>query len=69
MMELVRVFFGYCFNCRRPALVGEFKLPGWQHVFHMCSGCMRRTTEKLVNEESTFATQFMEEVATKGPSS
>jgi hypothetical protein len=51
MLELVRVFLGYCHDCRQPKVVGEFKLPGWHHAFNICDTCMQKKTDKLVAEE------------------
>jgi len=65
MLEMVKVYLGYCFNCRRPAMVGEFKLPGWKHVFPMCSYCMQSIADKLVKEENLVATGMMEEATPK----
>jgi len=48
MFELIRVFLGYCLNCRRACMVGEFKLAGWRHVFNLCDFCLKEQREKLL---------------------
>jgi len=47
MFELVRVFLGYCINCRRACTVGEFKVAGWHHVFNLCEHCLQKKIEEL----------------------
>jgi hypothetical protein len=51
MIELMRTFLGYCVNCRRPSVVGEFKLFGWQHGFNLCQTCIEGLAQKLPNAE------------------
>jgi hypothetical protein len=51
MIELMRTFLGYCVNCRRPSVVGEFKLFGWQHGFNLCQTCIEGLAQKLQNAE------------------
>lgn len=50
MLELIRVFLGYCSNCRLPKMVGEFKIIGWQHVFNLCDSCLKKPYDKLLAE-------------------
>ena len=55
MLELVRVYLGYCSNCRLPKIVGDFRIPGWQHVFPICDSCMQKQTDKLTGQASRMA--------------
>ena len=43
----MRTFLGYCLNCRRPAIVGEFQIQGWQHRFNLCESCVDRLKKQL----------------------
>jgi hypothetical protein len=47
LLEIMRTFLGYCLNCRRPAIVGEFQIQGWQHRFNLCEGCVDRLKKQL----------------------
>lgn len=60
MLELLRTFLGYCQNCRRPTIVGEFKIAGWQHVFNLCSMCLQKRTDELIKAEGDVASRMQE---------
>jgi hypothetical protein len=55
MLELIRVFLGYCMDCRLPTVVGEFRLPGWKHSFNCCTSCLQKQIQKLHNEMNAMA--------------
>lgn len=65
MFELIRVFLGYCMNCRLPKVVGEFKLLGWKHSFNLCSICLRERKEELEKREQELARQLYAEPSSK----
>jgi hypothetical protein len=48
VIELLRTFLGYCLNCRRPAIVGEFQIHGWHHKFNLCDTCIERLRKQLL---------------------
>jgi hypothetical protein len=50
MLELLRIYLGYCSECRLPAMVGEFQVQGWKHRFTMCSACIGTVKSKLDKE-------------------
>ena len=50
MLELLRCYLGYCIECRLPAFVGEFKLAGWHHRFTICSPCLKKKHDKLIEQ-------------------
>ena len=66
MLELLRVFLGYCINCRLPKIVGEFKILGWKHTFNLCSGCVQAQANKVVEQESFLAMELYGEGNKKG---
>ena len=47
MIEHLRTFAGYCGQCGQPAVVGEYRLRGWEHAFAVCVECL----EKLANRQ------------------
>jgi hypothetical protein len=53
MIEHLRTILGYCAQCHEPALVGEFRLKGWKHVFCLCNVCLRKLSETTVNGAAT----------------
>lgn len=50
MLELMRIYLGYCLNCRRPTIVGEFQLFGWRHRFTLCDVCIGEMQKKVVDK-------------------
>ena len=47
MLELVRIYLGYCFECRNAGLVGEYKVTGWRHHLVTCAACLQQKATKL----------------------
>jgi hypothetical protein len=47
VLELIRVYLGYCFECRTAALVGEYKVTGWRHHVVTCAPCLQAKADKL----------------------
>lgn len=39
-VQITDVHLGYCYECGRPALVGELALPFWKHTLALCEGCL-----------------------------
>ena len=50
MLELLRIYLGYCSECRLPTMVGEFTVQGWKHRFTLCSACVGLLKAKLDKE-------------------
>jgi len=49
-IEVKTVQLGYCHQCLNSAIIGEVKLRGWIHLFHVCSRCL----EKLAKEIDSY---------------
>ena len=42
VVAVIDVVFGYCDCCRRPDLVGEVCIKGWQFLFRVCRNCFEQ---------------------------
>lgn len=65
MFELLRVYLGYCLQCRRATVVGEFKLSCWKHSFTMCSSCLGAAGKGVDNESEALLSQLAAEAQTE----
>jgi len=47
MIERLAVEMSYCDQCRRPTIVGVFKILRWQHTIRLCSTCLRSLADEI----------------------